>query len=67
MKSNKAWDEMSRRNEQILDALQTARFILAGPSVGTDPTVQAARAKVAVDEARVVVEAALKLLEPLRS
>lgn len=59
--------ELIQRDEQILDALQMARFILAGPSVGTDPTVRAARAKKAVDEARVAVEAALKLMQPLRS
>lgn len=65
--SNKARGELIRRDEQILDALQMARFILTTPSVVTNPTVQVARAKKAIDDARTVVEAALKMLEPLRS
>lgn len=65
--SNTTLADLSRRDEQIIDALHMARYILAGPEVIVDPALRLARAKAAVDEACVAVESALKLMQPRRS
>lgn len=52
-------DATARRDEALLDALQTVRFILSNRDGIKDPRIQLARIKAAVDEA-------LKLMQPRR-
>lgn len=52
-------NEMSRRDEALLDALQQARYILSGSDGIRDPLLRLARVKAAVDQA-------MKLMQPRR-
>ena len=52
-------NEMARRDESLLDALQMARFILTSRDVLLDPVARLERAKLAVDEA-------MRLMKPIR-
>ncbi|MBA3867762.1 MAG: hypothetical protein H0X30_01260 [Anaerolineae bacterium] len=52
-------DHTARRDEDLLDALQQARYILNAKDLIEDPRERVVRAKLAIEEA-------LRLMQPLR-